>query len=559
VNAQNKNGNTALITASHHGHLEVVKFLLENPTQKANVNAANNDGITALMQASEYGHLKIVEFLFSNSVSRYLYLDINAFEKFGNTCLIYASMKGHKEIVTFLLAKGANVNATGKTGKTALIFASDGGHPDTVKILVENNALVDALTDTGSTALMYASKKGNLEVVKYLVENPKQKANIELIDKDGKNALAIAEEAKKQDVVDYLKGIINKRKPVSPPPPAPAPAVEIKKSNANINAVDANGDTALMRASRDGDIEKVKSLVEQKADVNLFNDKNFHNSLKYAIKGGHLEVVRYLIEEAKAKTGLINLNLWTACNLGYLRIVKYLLENQALKLDVNYTSNTTGMTALNNAVEGATLEAVKLEVVKYLVEKGANVNAAKPDGNTPLMIVSKMGHLEIVKFFVENKKDPANIELKNKTGNNALAIAEEAKKQNVVDYLKGIMNQRKPAQAPTPAPAPAPAPAPVQKPKTPTDIQLHLKEHQKNAYTFSVKTFLENGTSLQESNYTAHIDRKSKGDPTFSIHKGPSVSQATSKQAGGKKSRKNRLRNRTLRKHNRCKNKSRKH
>ena len=51
------NDNEALIWASVNGHLEVVKFLVE---QGADVTANNN---RALKWASEKGHLEIVNFL----------------------------------------------------------------------------------------------------------------------------------------------------------------------------------------------------------------------------------------------------------------------------------------------------------------------------------------------------------------------------------------------------------------------------------------------------------------------------------------------------------------
>ncbi len=52
--------NTALIKASEHGNRELVKLLLE---YGANVNAQNNDGQTALMLAASQGHEEVVELL----------------------------------------------------------------------------------------------------------------------------------------------------------------------------------------------------------------------------------------------------------------------------------------------------------------------------------------------------------------------------------------------------------------------------------------------------------------------------------------------------------------
>ena len=57
----NSYGKTALIAASEEGHLEVVKYLVEQC--HANVEAKDNDGYTPLIRASENGHLEVVKYL----------------------------------------------------------------------------------------------------------------------------------------------------------------------------------------------------------------------------------------------------------------------------------------------------------------------------------------------------------------------------------------------------------------------------------------------------------------------------------------------------------------
>ena len=44
----------------------------------------------------------------------------------------------------------------------------------------------------------------------------------------------------------------------------------------------------------------------------------------------------------------------------------------------------------------------RLEIVKYLVEHGANINYATNDGFTPLSFASRAGHLDIVKYLQEH-------------------------------------------------------------------------------------------------------------------------------------------------------------
>ena len=53
----------ALRWASKNGHLEVVKYLVEN---KANIHAQNDE---ALRLASENGHLEVVKYLVENKAN----------------------------------------------------------------------------------------------------------------------------------------------------------------------------------------------------------------------------------------------------------------------------------------------------------------------------------------------------------------------------------------------------------------------------------------------------------------------------------------------------------
>ena len=58
-----------------------------------------------------------------------------------------------------------------------------------------------------------------------------------------------------------------------------------------------------------------------------------------------------------------------------------------------------------------------LDILKCLVENGADVNAATHDKSTPLMIASRYGHVNVVTFLIEHG---ANMDLKHKTGKTAL-------------------------------------------------------------------------------------------------------------------------------------------
>jgi len=77
-------------------------------------------------------------------------------------------------------------------------------------------------------------------------------------------------------------------------------------------------------------------------------------------------------------------------------------------------------------------ESGRLNVVQYLVEHGANINARTKFENTALMGASLFGHLDIVKYLI---KHGANVNNQNAGGETALMRAAGQKHLDIVKYL----------------------------------------------------------------------------------------------------------------------------
>jgi ankyrin repeat protein len=82
------------------------------------VNAQDKEGSTALMHAVAGHHMDIVKILLANGV------DVNAKDAVGGTALMRAAIKGHTDILRVLLAAGANGNLQNESGETALTVAA---------------------------------------------------------------------------------------------------------------------------------------------------------------------------------------------------------------------------------------------------------------------------------------------------------------------------------------------------------------------------------------------------------------------------------------------------
>lgn len=167
VNAQDSDGNTALMLASGNGHTEVVRALL---AAKADVNAKSpDDSSTALYMAATNGHTAAVQALLGAEA------DVDAKTTgTGATALIQAAGFGRTAVVQALLAAEAEVNAKKKfniQGFTALMYAAFLGHVEVVQLLLDAKADVSAKDQTGRTALLLAKQNGHEEAAR-LLENP---------------------------------------------------------------------------------------------------------------------------------------------------------------------------------------------------------------------------------------------------------------------------------------------------------------------------------------------------------------------------------------------------
>ncbi|CAG9466323.1 unnamed protein product [Pedinophyceae sp. YPF-701] len=100
------------------------------------------------------------------------------------------------------------------------------------------------------------------------------------------------------------------------------------------------------------------------------------------------------------------------------------------KQDVNYRFCGTSP---HMPIHGAA-ETGNLEIVRYLVENGADVNALDNDDETALHEAAEDGHLEVVKYLIAVGVDP---DIRNDDGETAADIALARGYPEVHAYLRG--------------------------------------------------------------------------------------------------------------------------
>jgi cytohesin len=153
---------TALSLAAENASLRMVDALLN---AGANPNIAQESGMTPLLDAINVGKPELVKALISRGAN------VNAATtKTKLTPLMWAIGDGHPEIATLLLEAGANVQAVTTDGFSALTFAARTGNVEIGKTLVARGLPVNETGTDRVHALPYAALSGQDAFAIFLLE-----------------------------------------------------------------------------------------------------------------------------------------------------------------------------------------------------------------------------------------------------------------------------------------------------------------------------------------------------------------------------------------------------
>jgi ankyrin repeat protein len=162
VNAADDHGVTPLSRASENGNLALVERLL---TAGADVNVAQASGLTPLMVATHTGNLPVVNALLSNGAN------VNAATtQTGITALMWAAADGHRDVARALIGAKADVKRSSTKQFTAMMFAARNGDIEMAKLLLDAGANVNEPTSDGTHVLPFAVIQGQDEFAVFLLE-----------------------------------------------------------------------------------------------------------------------------------------------------------------------------------------------------------------------------------------------------------------------------------------------------------------------------------------------------------------------------------------------------
>ena len=243
-------GRPPIVDAAKTGDHDALRALIQ---KKVDVNAPEADGSTALHWASYRDDLEGADLLLRAGAK------VNAANDLGATPLWAASQNGSVAMVTKLLGAGANPNAALAAGETPVMVAARSGYAAVVELLLAKGGDPNARGARGQTALMWAVSQKHPEAVKVLLAHG---ADVEAKSSTWNEVMAV-------------------------PPHGYLPYNR---------AIPHGGDTALLFAAREGDVESAKLLVAAGANVNAADAWGV-TATTLAAHSGHGDVVAFLLSK----------------------------------------------------------------------------------------------------------------------------------------------------------------------------------------------------------------------------------------------------------------------
>ena len=152
----NKEGDSCILLAAKNGHLETLKWLIDNG---CSIYEKNHDDETCSLIASRYGQLEILKWLLRNGCT------MDATNYSGNTCLLMAAEYGQLETFKWLLENGSSLHEGDEQEYSCFLLAAKSGNIELVKWLIEMGCSIHEKNAHGESTLIMAAWNGKLELV----------------------------------------------------------------------------------------------------------------------------------------------------------------------------------------------------------------------------------------------------------------------------------------------------------------------------------------------------------------------------------------------------------
>ena len=449
ANVAQADGATPLHWAVHRDDLGTVKSLL---AAGADAKAANRYGVTPLSLACINGNAAIVRALLEADA------DPNTTLRGGETVLMTAARTGRVEPLRDLLSRGAQVNAAERKGQTALMWAAAEGHAEAVQVLIEAGADIHKRLDSGFTAFLFAARNGRIEVIRTLLKAGSDAGESIVTEKDDRpqagrapvNGTSALLLAVENGHFELAMQLVKAGADPNDQRSGFTPLHALTRVRKPNRGDDISGQPPPAGSGRLTSLGFVREIVASSADVNA-----------------------RLVRGEPDRAGLTRKGatpLLLASKTADIELMKLLVELGADPLAPNADGATPLMAAAGLGCrapdEEAGTEAECVEAVSYLLSLGADVNSVDKNGETPMHGAAYKSLPKMVQFLADRG---AKIEVwnhRNKSGWSPILIAEGFRPGNfkpsaeTLDALHRVMRE-----AGITPPPPTPRPDPTKSPK----------------------------------------------------------------------------------------------
>ncbi|XP_070552784.1 ankyrin-3-like isoform X2 [Ptychodera flava] len=292
-------------------------------------------------------------------------IDIHASGNMGLTALHHAAHKNNLECVKLLLSNGGDPNIPDNCGYTPVHIAAKYGHEESLKELCAHGADIHVKDEIGFTPLHLALLDGKSQCAAFLL---RKGANPNMYYK----------------YMGYEIHTVN--------PESPECLELLLQYGADPNVRNARGLTALHVSCQEGNDRFVQLLLLYSADLNAKSQnpaKGDVTPLRCAVMEDEKKIVGILLEngaDPNEPDSRLNTPLHHAATQGNVEMAQILLRHNA---------NVTALNeSLNQPLHKACRFSHEPDMIRILLENGADPNALTDSGETPMMcVIWKYGHI----------------------------------------------------------------------------------------------------------------------------------------------------------------------
>ena len=411
INLPRVSGKSLLIMAAEKGNREAVDFLLAHGADSKYKTKEDYSFFMALVVGALDGHIK-----------RLISEGVDANQKMNSTNetpLIFAVETGNKKITRMLISTGADVTLS---KKRYIVIDHENNYEHQIEPMMSRiHSRAIGVLDYGrynkgaDAPLMMAARDGDIEMMKIILDACEQRAKktedvagkcVDTANDLGESALFLAARFGQDEAAFWL---INK--------------------GANTRKKMLTEQTLLDNAAIGGSEKLTRRLLNE--GVRMSGPPKRTSALQHAIRYGHANVVAMLLDrnmwDDTTRANLTDEDLVSEAYASSQPAILRLLPRKALR-------------PFAEPIFWGGIRESNAEMVTLGLDLGANVNKADYWGNTPLIITSQEGNIELTRVILLNKPDIAH---RNNQDETALSLARALRYDDIVALIEETMPPQK--------------------------------------------------------------------------------------------------------------------